>query len=191
MKRKERDFVSLFNAFWYRDFPITKERTEISRRALWTTHIASTIKKCADHLGLFTCFETGGKTDAVIEYADTQKWAKVEWEWIQPHDEKVNEINKLAESAKIEDAETFIFVGYSNKSRIDENISAIQAHWGKTSKPLIVFLVTFSFETKKREFELLRTYLFKDGAHKMLRKQKALPWDVKGTKWQAQTSSSD
>ena len=190
MKRQERDFVALFNAFWYRDFPITKQRIEISRRALWTTHIASTVKQCADHLGFFTCFETGGKTDAVIEYSDARKWAKIEWEWLQPIHEKVNEIDKLATAALEDEADAFIFIGYSNTTDHDENIDAIHKQWKDIDKPLLAFLVTFSRQNGKRHFELLQTHFFQGNSHRMLRKQKALPWEVDGTKWHAQANAS-
>jgi len=188
MRRQERDFVALFNAFWYRDFPITKQRVEISRRALWTTHIAVTVKQCADHLGLFTCFETGGKTDAVIEYANAKRWAKVEWEWYQPTHEKVNEIYKLAAAASEDEVDAFIFIGYSNKADHDENIKTISKQWECIDKPLLVFLVTFSRQNGKRQFQLLQTHLFQGKAHKMLRQQKALPWEIPGTKWHAQAT---
>ena len=179
----EKDFVVLFNAFWYRDFPITKHKEEISRRALWTTHIASTVKQCADHLGLFTCFETGGKTDAVIEYSNAKKWAKIEWEWREPKLEKVNEIKKLAEAAFKDESEVCIFIGYSNKKDHEKNLEAIGEQWKNLNKPLLVFLVTFERKNKKRKFYLLQTHYF-HGTHKeMLREQKALPWEVEGTKW--------
>lgn len=181
MKRKERDFVALFNAFWYRDFPITPERIDISRRALWTTHIATTVKHCADHLGLFTCFESGGKTDAVIQYAYGKVWSKAEWEWSQPKHCNVDEIIKLAVAK--DEAEVFIYIGYSDASELDENLASIQHEWRAVDKPLLVFLITFSRTKGSRKFELLQTYLFKSDTSKLLRKQKALPWEVKGSKW--------
>lgn len=55
MNRRDRDFVALYNDLWYKDFPVTRSRQDINRRALWTTHIASTVKQSADLLGLFTC----------------------------------------------------------------------------------------------------------------------------------------
>ncbi len=192
MKRitsRDKDFVTLFNALWYRDFPITPVRLEISKRALWTTHIATTVKQCADLLGLFTCFESGGKTDAVIEDAKGKKWAKVEWEWYQPHKEQVNELSKLANS--IEEADTFIFIGYS---RVDEphhhseNLRKLAKEWGNIDKPLFGFLVTFE---KGRQFKKIQTYLIRSGQIKMLREQNALPWEVEGTKWQAQVSKNN
>lgn len=184
MKRKDRDFIALYNALWYRDFPVTPMRLDINRRALWTTHIASTIKQCADLLGHFTCFETGGKTDAVVENASGKKWMKIEWEWFQPHSENVNEIDKLA--AAVEDAETFVFIGYSRSdepSHSELNISKIIGIWGVIDKPLIVFLVTFSRDHGKRIFEKLQTHVIQGGRHRQIREQPALPWEVPGTKW--------
>lgn len=192
MKRRDRDFVSLFNAFWYRDFPITPDRIDISRRALWTTHIASTVKLAADHLGLYTCFETGGKTDAVIQDSASNVWAKAEWEWTPARSARVNEIAKLASSA--DEAELFIFFGYS---RTDDgghasDVASIASQWKHIEKPLIVFLVTFAYSKKRRHFQEIRTYLFVGSKSRLLRTQEALPWQVPGTKWNASvTCSSD
>lgn len=191
MNRRDRDFVALYNALWYRDFPVTPNRQDINRRALWTTHIASTVKQTADLLGLFTCFETGGKTDAVIEDAYGRKWAKVEWEWIQPHSEGVNEIDKLA--AAVDEADTFIFIGYSrsdNSNHSEMNIEKITKIWGDIDKPLIAILVKFSREYGKRRFQTLETHLIQRGKHKKLREQPALPWEATGTKWAVQTEQS-
>ncbi len=185
MKRRTRDFVSLFNAFWYRDFPITPDRIDISRRALWTTHIASTVKLAADHLGLYTCFETGGKTDAVIQDSESQVWSKIEWEWTPAKVESVNEIEKLANAKN--DADVFFFVGYSrtDNDTHQQNIDSIAKQWGKIDKPLVVFLVTFSYSKKRRHFQELQTHVFEKGKHRLLRIQEALPWQVRGTKWNA------
>lgn len=191
MNRRDRDFVALYNALWYRDFPVTPNRQDINRRALWTTHIASTVKQSADLLGLFTCFETGGKTDAVIEDATGRKWAKVEWEWIQPHSEGVNEIDKLA--AAVDEADTFIFIGYSrsdNSNHSEMNIEKITKTWCDIDKPLIAILVTFSRENGRRRFQRLETHLIQRGKHKKLREQPALPWEAAGTKWAVQTEQS-
>ena len=185
MKRRARDFTSLFNVFWYRDFPVTPDRLEISRPALWTTHIASTVKLTADHLGLYTRYETGGKTDAVIEDSAGDRWAKVEWEWAQPHKESVNEIEKLASASS--EAEVFIFIGYSRGDHHHENLNCISQQWAASTgnKPLLAFLVAFSWSKGRRQFETLQTHLFRGQAHQCIRQQPALPWQVKGTKWQA------
>ena len=188
MKRRTKDFVALFNAFWYRDFPLTPDRIDISRRALWTTHIASTVKLVADHLGLYTCFETGGKTDAVIQDSNSRSWAKCEWEWTQAKVDTVNEIQKLARAS--DEAETFFFIGYSRTDNDTHqlNLDAIACQWKQIDKPLVAFLVTFSYSKKHRYFEELQTHIFKGGKHKKLRVQEALPWQVPGTKWHASTT---
>jgi hypothetical protein len=185
MTRRERDFVSLFNTLWYRDFPVIPDHEEIGTRAVWTTHIASTVKQCSDLLGLFTCFETGGRTDAVIQTGDRHTWAKIEWEWVQPRNEKVNEIDKLAQAARSSEAELFVYVGYSREEFHDENIAKIERTWRNIDVPLLVFLVKFSYSQKRRHFQLLETYRFKSGNARRLRQQEALPWKINGTKWSA------
>lgn len=186
MKRRAKDFVSLFNAFWYRDFPITPDRIDISRRALWTTHIASTVKLAADHLGLYTCFESGGKTDAVIQDSQSQTWSKIEWEWDQAKKESVNEIDKLAKASS-ENTEIFFFIGYSrtDNEAHQQNLDSIAKQWGNIDKPLVAFLITYSYTKNRRHFQELQTHIFEKGQHKLLRIQEALPWQVHGTKWQA------
>lgn len=183
MKRRERDFVALFNALWYRDFPVIPNHEDLGKRAVWTTHIASIVKQCSDLMGLFTCFESGGRTDAVVQTAQRDTWAKIEWEWMQPHSEKVNEFEKLASAAM--DSELLIFIGYSRSERHEENLKKIHKFWKKINTPLLVFLVTYSYHDKRRQFELLQTHYYKGGGGRMLRQQPALPWHVKGTKWAA------
>lgn len=166
---------------------MTANRIDISRRALWTTHIASTVKLAADHLGLYTCFETGGKTDAVIQDSESTVWSKVEWEWTPAKSESVNEIEKLADAAG--GAEVFFFIGYSrtDNQTHQANLDAIAKQWSHIDKPLVVFLITFSYAKKRRHFREVQTHLFIGARHKLLRRQEALPWQVPGTKWMAST----
>jgi hypothetical protein len=79
--RRERDFISLFNALWYRDFPFVSGREPEAVRAMYTAHINSIVKSCADLMGFFTLFEQGTRTDIIIQKANKQLWAKVELEW--------------------------------------------------------------------------------------------------------------
>ncbi|MEI6208866.1 MAG: hypothetical protein WCP20_18970 [Desulfuromonadales bacterium] len=185
---KRRDFVALFNALWYRDFPVTPGHEKFGKRAVWTTHIASIVKQCADLMGLYTCFESGGRTDAVIQTSSSEIWAKIEWEWSQPRSEKVNEFDKLAASAN--ESELLIYIGYSRSEHHEENLLKISNTWTNVKTPLLVFLVTFSFHSKRRHFDLLQTHYFKDGKRKLLRRQPALPWQVIGTKWALLANSS-
>ena len=198
MKPRDRDFISLYNALWYKDFPVAHGHEDIGRRAVWTTHIASVVKQCADLMGLFTYFESGNRTDAVIQKASRSNWAKVEWEWENPANKSVNELGKLA--AASDDAETMIFIGYScigqkhSKNMIgskhEKNMEKIALSWKDIDTLLLVFLVTFDYVGKGKErirhFIELETHKFWGfGKHKTVRTQKALPWQVKDTKWEA------
>lgn len=50
MKRVERDFITLFNCLWYRDFPVS-EAHAIAGRADWTIHLGLVVRQCATLLG--------------------------------------------------------------------------------------------------------------------------------------------
>ncbi|MEM8511659.1 hypothetical protein RCH14_000950 [Massilia sp. MP_M2] len=188
MKRRERDFIALFNALWYQDFPVIPGHEDLGKRAVWTTHIASTVKQCSDLMGLFTCFESGGRTDAVIQNSNRQAWAKVEWEWYQPKQDRVNEIHKLASAHH--EADAFIFIGYSSAEHHEENLAKITQTWGALNKPLIAILVTYSFHSRRRHFDHVQSHYIKNGRHVKVRRQPALPWHVKGTKWAALSGSA-
>lgn len=183
MHQQVSDFITLFNTLWYRDFPVIRGHESLGKRAVWTTHIASVVKQSADMLGFFTCFESGGRTDAVIQTGNREVWAKIEWEWMQPRHEKVNEFEKFLDAK--DDSEVFIYVGYSRSDRDhhDENLQKIEELWRSVDKPLIVFLITFSYHDKRRHFHKLQTHLFEGGKRKPLRNQNALPWEVEGSKW--------
>ena len=182
MKRRDRDFVALFNALQYKDFPVVHGHEDLGRRAVWTTHISSIVKQCADLMGLFTCFETGNRTDAVIQKASRSTWAKIEWEWDNPCLKKVNELEKLAVAA--DEGELMVFIGYSKDTRHKENMDKIISSWKKIETPLLVFLVTYRYEGRRRHFKQLETHYFRAGKHQKYRKQEALPWQVKDTKWE-------
>jgi hypothetical protein len=177
------DFVSLFNAFWYRDFPLSEVYKPLSNRAGWTAHIGSVVKSSADLLGLFTYFESGTRTDAVIRDNKERDIAHLEWEWWQPFTDKVNEIKKLHLERK--KAEFSVFFSYSRRNNHEENLRSILKQWRKNSELLIVFLVTFDVRKGRRWFYDLETYLVQNEKMKKIRSQPALPWDVKGTRWES------
>lgn len=180
--RRQRDFIALFNALWFRDFPFIPGHEDISKRSMWTAHIGSVVKQCADLMGLFTCFETRGRTDAVIQKPHSRAiWAKIEWEWIQPFRPKVNEFEKLAAAA--DQAEVMIYVGYTEEDRHSESLERISKEWRSIDVPLVVFLITY--QSRKRAFRRLQTYRFSRNRTKLLREQPALPWHVPDTKWSA------
>ena len=181
------DFVSLFNAFWYRDFPLSETYKPLSNRAGWTAHIGSVVKSTADLLGLFTYFESGTRTDAIIRDNRERDIIHLEWEWWQPFSEKVNEIQKLYTERK--NAEFSVFFSYSGRMELDKNLKSIAKQWKKSAQPLLVFLVTFERKGGRRWFYDLETYMFQNGDCIPLRSQPALPWDVKGTRWQTDRTS--
>ena len=73
------DFATLFQYFWYRDFPIDQISTG-AKRTDWTIHIGIVVRNVADLIGLVTRFERGGRKDAVLRSTDGDEIA-IEWEW--------------------------------------------------------------------------------------------------------------
>jgi hypothetical protein len=63
------DFATLFQYFWYRDFPIDQISTG-AKRTDWTIHIGIVVRNVADLMGLATRFESGGRKDAVLRSRD-------------------------------------------------------------------------------------------------------------------------
>ena len=183
MKRIARDFITLYNNLWYRDFPLSENYKDIGSRAEWTTHIGICVRTCADLMGYFTHFEQGNRTDAIIRDNDENDIAHIEWEWYQAFNEKVNEIKKLYVSRK--ECEFSVFISYSRSDQHTKNMAAIKRQWKKSKEPLIVILVTFDYEKRVRWFNKLETYCFQNGSYKKVRIQPALPWDIKGSRWEA------
>ena len=181
MKRLTRDFTALFNAFWYRDFPISEDHKPFGTRAEWTTHIGICVRSCADLLGYFTYFEAGNRTDAIIKDNTGHDVIHVEWEWLNPRNEKVNEIKKLRSNSS--DAELSVLITYSDLEYHEKNLRTILQQWGKASQPLLVLLVTYQ-RSGNRLFENLETHHIQNGSIRKLRSQPALPWKNTGTRWE-------
>lgn len=183
-----KNFIPLFNAFWYRDFPLVGQHKTEGSRAEWTTHIGICVRACADALGYFTHFEQGNRTDAVVRDNRGRDIAHIEWEWSQPYRESVNEIDKLYETRK--SAEVSIFISYSLRSKHAENVKAIEKGWRRASEKLIVFLITYEhgreegWKDSGRLFDKLETYRMREGKLTKVRTQHALPWQTVGTRWE-------
>lgn len=174
MKRVERDFVCLFNSFWYQDFPVREN--EYINRANWTIHLGLVVRQCANLLGARTFFEQGGRTDAVLRYPDGQLLSYVEWEWTPAHKDSVNELDQL--QSKNDDAYFCTFISYTTKDKLPDVIERASAIWKDAEKPLIFFIITYRLISGRRCFEELQTHVFNRGRHKRVRKQPALPWDI-------------
>jgi hypothetical protein len=177
------DFAVLFNAFWYRDFPLAAGYKTIGSRADWTIHIGICVRSCADLMGLFTYFESGGRTDAIIRDNEENDIARIEWEWGEASSNKVNEIQKLF--AHNQETEFSTFISYSEDKFLKQNLDRVAEQWQGCPNPLLVFLVVFNKQGKYRMFNTLDTYLVENGQWKPVRSQLALPWDVAGTRWES------
>jgi len=117
------DFIALYNAFWYRDFPVSLGGIDFAKRADWTTHIATSVRQVASLMGLFSCFESGGRTDAELQFSNRKVWAKLEWEWDEAREHRVGELDKLASASN--DCEVCIFIGYSQIKHHEANLPVI------------------------------------------------------------------
>ena len=184
MKIITKDFISIFNAFWYRDFPLAKELKEVGSRAEWTIHLGVCTRATADLLGYFTYFESGKRTDAIIKDNDENIIANMEWEWREPRfREKVNEVKQLHEAR--ENCKFSVFLSYSDNRFHEENLEAVIQQWGDTSEPLVLILIRFD-RNGRRIFDMMETYHIQNGRVRKVRKQQALPWKLVGRRWEDQ-----
>lgn len=179
MKQIERDFVTLFNYLWYKDFPVT-ETDGLANRANWTIHMGLVIRQCANLLGARALFESGGRTDAVLQYTSSDILTFVEWEWNRAHTD-INEIVKLRGKAGQAAFQTFI--GYSRVEDVPLALEQTLSTWADAESPLIYFLVTYDVVKGSRHFKELVTYEFTRNRYKKIRSQPALPWMVNRKKF--------
>ncbi len=182
-----RGFATLFNALWYRDFPMAATSKPRASRAELTTHIATCARGVADLLGFFTHFETGKRTDAVIKNAFGESVARIEWEYAQPNHKNFNELHKLRESHA--DANVAVLITYSRNEFHEQNMRIIHKEWGHCATPLLLFLVRYRY-AKGRQFGNLETHLIHDGKTQCLMSQPALPWKAEGTRWWIKASDA-
>jgi hypothetical protein len=155
------DFATIFAHMWYRDFPLQQSLREKAQRADWTTHISIAVRSTADLMGLFTSFESGGRTDALLCDNNKKVVAALEWEWAALHrgDTMINEFNKLKDLCAQTGFEDFHFaglIGYARDSasragadRADygsllaEVLEGYTKRWPKDGPPLMLALVHF------------------------------------------------
>jgi hypothetical protein len=196
------DFATIFAHMWYRDFPLQRSLREKAQRADWTTHIGIAVRSTADLMGLFTCFESGVRTDAVLR--DTKGVvAALEWEWAALHSGKVNEFKKLAELCGDSKFQCLKFAGlvvYGRKggsdysTRTEKVLEQYERDWPKVLPPLLLVVIYFEGIGKderlqRRQFQDMEMYEIAGGAKKLHRRQPAFPWDVSGSRWAKETAS--
>jgi hypothetical protein len=200
------DFATIFAHMWYRDFPLQASLRQKAQRADWTTHISIAVRSTADLMGLFTSFESGGRTDALLCDNSKKVVAALEWEWAALHrgDTIINEFNKLKELCARTEFKELRFaglIGYaresSSRARADradycsllaEVLEGYTKRWPIEGPPLLLVLVHFENAGKaedhqRRRFTKLTLHKIEAQSTTLLRDQPACPWDVRGSRW--------
>lgn len=182
------DFATLFQYFWYRDFPMDQKATG-ARRSDWTIHTGIVVRNIADLMGFVTRFETGGKKDAVLRGIEGDEIA-IEWEWSDVLGEKANELKKLKDhSVRPKGKERLkyaVLITYTHTYNIDRVYKRVKDEWKDASWPLLLILIDVE-ESKKffshKEFKHIQMSLFDKGEPTQFRSAPALPWKVPKTRW--------
>ncbi|MFC3943245.1 hypothetical protein CCU68_25080 [Pseudomonas gingeri NCPPB 3146 = LMG 5327] len=175
------DFATLFAYSWYRDFPMDGYSRDMGSTSDWNIHTGYTVRRVADLMGYFAHFESSNRTDAVIR--DTLRAAVVfaEWEWLSPCENRINEPKKLSDAAMTENPRFCFLFSYAPTGTIERQLDYISGHW-QADVPLLISLVEFE-GTSKRFFKGMSMHRLHDGTWQLLREQRALAWDVPGTRW--------
>lgn len=185
------DFATLFQYFWYRDFPLDQAATG-ARRSDWTIHTGIVVRNIADLMGLVTRFESGKRKDAVLRSAEGDEIA-IEWEWGGVFG-KANELKKLKDHKVRPEGKKglkyAVLITYTHTPNIEEVYNRVMAKWkeGEGARwPLLLVLVDVidvprpEFLTG-REFMNIQMSVFDKGERRHLRLAPAFPWRVPGTR---------
>ncbi len=187
-----RDFATLFQYFWHRDFPLDKKAVG-AHRADWTMHIGIVVRNIADLMGLVTRFETGGKKDAVLRSTEGDEIA-LEWEWEDLT--RAKEIDHLKhhlvwskDKSKERVLKYGVLIGYSPISEIEEVRKHVKSKWEGARWPLLLIVIEYKPIDYKlldqikfssgREFNKMRMFLLDNlGQAEEIRYAPACPWNV-------------
>ena len=179
------DFATLFQYFWYRDFPIDQKAIG-AHRADWTIHIGIVVRNIADLMGLFTRFESGGRKDTILRGVAGDEIA-IEWEWGGVWGNELGKlINHKVRRIDKELLKYTVFITYTHEP--DTVCSHVKKNWETAKWPLLLILITVRDMPKKeitsgREFQEIKMYLFDKTDYTEIRKAPALPWKVTDTRW--------
>ena len=190
------DFATLFQYFWYRDFPLDQAAIG-ARRSDWTIHTGIVVRNIADLMGLVTRFESGKRKDAVLRSAEGDEIA-IEWEWGGVWG---NELKKLREhSLRPKGKERLkyaVFITYTHARRDTPEIEGVyqyvKAKWeeeGGARWPLLLILIDVvkvprSEFSAGEQFKNIQMSFFNEGEkveRRELRSAPAFPWEVPGTR---------
>ncbi len=183
-----KDFATLFQYFWHRDFPIDLRSTG-ARRVDWTIHIGIVIRSMADLMGLVTRFERGGRKDAILRSKEGDEVA-VEWEWDGVWG---NELEKLR-NHRVWPKKTperllkyGVLITYTHTPNLERVYDHVAKKWEGARWPLLLILIDLE-ESKKfssgKEFKNMHISQYDvTGFRSLLREAPAFPWEVESSRW--------
>lgn len=189
---KAEDFATLFQYFWYRDFPMHRSATG-ARRSDWTIHIGLVVRSIADLMGLVTRFESGKRKDAVLRSGEGDEIA-IEWEW---NGAWGNELKKLKEHRtwspdRVSNRllQYAVLVTYTHTPNIGRVYDHVRNEWHGAQWPLLLVLIDLE-ESKKfvsrKDFKHINMSMFYKDRQRILRDAPAFPWNVGSSRWSVQT----
>jgi hypothetical protein len=201
------DFATIFAHMWYRDFPLHPSRRAHAQRADWTTHIGLAVRSSADLLGLFTHFESGGRTDAILRDNQCQPVAALEWEWdpISRGDDIVTEYNKLRSLCSQNEYQGLLRFaclicyareghgrgGIDYSARSESHLASYTERWTGGLPPLLLVLIHYHRQGSRepREFTTMTLDRIEAGKRQRMREQFAYPWLVNGSRWEREEAA--
>ena len=185
------DFATLFQYFWYRDFPIDPKATG-AQRVDWTIHIGIVVRNIADLMGLVTRFESGGRTDAVLRSTEGDEIA-IEWEWEGAWG---NELEKLKHPKRVfrkdKGSERLlkyaVLITYTHTYNIDKVYERVLSEWKEAPWSLLLILIDVIDVPKRKitsgkDFQNIQMCVFDENGRIELRVTPAFPWKVSSTRW--------
>ncbi len=186
------DFATLFQYFWYRDFPMDAKMAIGAGRADWTIHIGVVVRNIADLMGLVTRFERGGRKDAILRSTDGDEIA-IEWEWEGVWGDELKKLKEHIVWSKDKDRERLlkyaVLITYTHPPNIQKVYKHVIKEWKGARWPLLLILIDL-IEAKKypmgKEFKNIQMSIFNEGEkvkRRELRSAPAFPWEISGTRW--------
>ena len=183
-----KDFATLFQYFWHRDFPIDRIATGAARTD-WTIHIGVVVRNIADLMGLVTRFERGGRKDAILRSTEGDEIA-IEWEWGGVWGNELGKLKDHTAWSKDKGSERLlkyaVLITYTHTPNIGKVYDHVSENWRDAPWPLLLILIDLE-ESRKfssgKEFKHIHMSVFDSQGRKSLRVAPAFPWTVLGTRW--------
>ena len=183
------DFATLFQYFWYRDFPMDAKKAVGAGRVDWTIHIGVVVRNIADLMGLVTRFERGGRKDAILRSTEGDEIA-IEWEWGGVWGNELEKLKLHRVWSKEEDSKRLlkyaVLITYTHTYNIDRVYERVLTEWKGVPCPLLLILIDVEKSNKffaGVKFENIQMSMFDKGECRGLRSAFAFSWRVPKTRW--------